>query len=239
MRIAVCDDDLRERERFEKALRGWNPEHSAEKFANGASLLEAARKMPPFDIVFLDIYMPGENGIDIAKELKRISPETGIVFVTVSREHAVDAFSLYAVHYLIKPVTTEGIAETFRRFTQFRSERREQITLAVGAERHTVFLDRICFFESDNHTVNVSLADGRKLKVRMAFGELERKMNEKFLRINRGLAVNMDYIAQLGTNICVLRDGIRLPIAIRQSAAVRAAYDNYVFERLSRRRNFN
>ena len=238
MRIAICDDDLREQKQFEEALRGWDPTRSAEKFLSGAALLEAAKTQPRFDIVFLDIYMPNENGIEVAEALRKISPETGIVFVTTSREHAVEAFSLYALHYLVKPVTTEGIVESFRRLTEFRSRHRKSITLTVGSERHTVFLDKICFLESDNHTVNVSLSDGRVLKVRMSFKEIENKMDENFLRINRGIVVNMEYIVRIGTDICVLQNGIRLPIAIRHSTAVRAKYDDYVFDRLSERKDF-
>lgn len=238
MRIAVCDDDFREQKQFEKALKGWDPTRSAENFVNGADLLDAAQLSPPFDIVFLDIYMPGEDGVDIAKRLRQISPETEIVFVTTSREHAVDAFSLRALHYLVKPITTDGIIEAFRRLTRSRSKPRERITLSVGSDRHTVFLDRICLLESDNHTVNVSLSDGQKLKVRMSFKELEERMNENFLRINRGIVVNMDYIAQMGADTCLLQNGIQLPIAIRHSAAIRAAYDNYVFDRLSERKGF-
>ncbi len=238
MRIAICDDDLREQEQFEEALRGYDGALRAEKFSSGASLLEAAKQSPRFDIVFLDIYMPGESGIDIAGRLREISPDTGIVFVTVSREHAVEAFSVYAMHYLIKPVTTEAVTEAFRRLNESRSKYKERITLMVGPNRHTVFLDSICLIESDNHAVNISLSDGSKLRVRMSFGELERKMNKNFLRINRGISVNMDYIAQMGTDTCILQDGKRLPIAIRQSAAIRAAYDNYVFDRLSSRGNF-
>ncbi len=238
MRIAVCDDDLQEQKQFEEALKCFDTTQSAETFNNGTALLTAAKKDPPFDIVFLDIYMPGENGIDIAKELQAVSPETGIVFVTTSREHAVDAFSLYALHYLVKPITPEGIAEAFRRLTELHSEYRERISLAVGSERYTVFLDQICLLENDNHAVNVLLADGQKLKVWMSFNELEKKMNGNFLKINRGIVVNMDHIAQMGTDTCILQDGIKLPIAIRQSAAIRAAYDNYVFDRLSKRKGF-
>ncbi len=238
MRIAICDDDMREHEQFEMALSGLDFSPKAENYTSGAELLEAAKKAPPFDMVFLDIYMPGENGINIAESLREISPETGIVFVTVSREHALEAFSLHAIHYLLKPVTTEGIAETIRRFMKLRKENRQSITLTAGTDRYTVFLDRICLLESDNHSVNVSLADGQKIKVSMSFGELEKKMNENFLKINRGIIVNMDYIAQMRTDVCVLQSGIRLPIAIRRKAAVRAAYDSYVFERLSRRGKF-
>lgn len=238
MRIAVCDDDPREQDHIEKALQGWDPTRKMEKFFNGASLLEAAKSDPPFDITFLDIYMPGENGVDIAKELGKISPETGIVFVTTSQEHAVDAFSLNALHYLVKPVTTEGIAEAFRRLTESRTRHREQISLMAGSDRHTMYLDQICLVESDDHFVNVSLADGRRLRVLMPFGEIEKKLDKSFLRINRGIVVNMDYIERMGKDTCFLQNGGRLPIAVRQSASIHSAYDNYVFDRLSQQKGF-
>ena len=237
MRIAICDDDQREQEQLEQALRGWDPTRSAEKYYDGAALLEAAARQPCFDIVFLDIYMPGENGIDIAKSLREISPETGIAFVTTSREHAVDAFSLYALHYLVKPVTTEGVVETFRRLTELRAKQRKKISFAVGSDRHTVYLDQVCMLENDDHGVNVSLADGRRLMVWTSFTEMEQKLDGSFLKINRGIIVNMDYIVHMGTSTCSLRDGSRLPIAVRRSAAIRAAYDDYVFDQLSRRKN--
>ncbi len=236
MRIAVCDDDPAEQEQFDTALHGWDPTRSAEKYLSGAALLEAAREAPPFDIVFLDIYMPGESGIDIARSLGEISPETGIAFVTTSREHAVEAFSLHALHYLVKPVTTEGVVEAFRRLTELRSKQRERISFAVGPDRYTVFMDQISLLENDNHAVNVSLSDGRRLKVWTPFNELAQQLNGSFLHINRGIMVNMDYIVHMETDICTLQDGSRLPIAVRQSAAIRAAYDNYVFDRLNRRR---
>lgn len=239
MRIAVCDDDPRELEHFEKALQGWDPTRKAEKFLDGASLLEAAKGAPDFDIAFLDIYLPGENGVDIAKALREVSPETGIVFVTTSTEHAVDAFSLNALHYLVKPVTTQGVVEAFRRLTELRRKQRETISFAVGTNRITVFLDQICLLEGDNHVVTISLSDGRRLKVWKPFSELEQKLGGSFLRINRGIIVNMDYIAQMGANTCTLQDGAQLPIAVRQSAAIRAAYDDYVFEQLSRRKSFS
>ncbi len=239
MRIAICDDDPREQEQFEEALRGWDPTRNAEKYLDGASLLEAAARRPYFDIVFLDIYMPGENGIDIAKALREISPETGIAFVTTSVEHAVDAFSLQALHYLVKPVTTEGVVEAFRRLTGLRLRQKARVSFTVGSDRYTVFLDQICLLENDNHAVNISLSDGRRLKVWMSFRELEQKLDGSFLKINRGIVVNMDYIVQMGTDTCTLQNGNRLPIAVRQRAAIRAAYDNYVFDRLSRRKDFD
>ena len=233
MRIAVCDDDLREQEQFEEALRGWDPTRGAEKYFNGSSLLKAAAETPPFDIVFLDIYMPTEDGVDIARTLKETSPETEVVFTTTSERHAVSAFSLGALHYLVKPVTTEGIVEAFRRLAQVRARQRETLSFSVRGDVCTVLLSQICALNCRNHTVEISLDDGRQLKARIPLHELEQKLDRRFLKINRGIIVNMDYIERMGTDCCDLRDGSRLFLAVRERNVIRAAYSDYLLDRHS------
>ena len=235
MRIAVCDDDLREQEQVDGAIRGWDPTRTTEKFFNGSSLLEAAKKLPAFDIVFLDVYMPGESGVDIAGALKKTSPETEIVFVTTSENHAVSAFSLGALHYLVKPVTTDGIIETFRRLAELRTRQRETLSFSVAGDVCTVFLSQICSLESGNHAVEVSLDDGRRLKTRTPLHELEQKAGRRFLKINRGIIVNMEHIERMGTECCILRNGSRFFLAVRERSAICAAYNDYLLDRLSPR----
>ena len=233
MRIAVCDDDLREQEQLDKAIQGWDPTRRTEKFFNGSSLLEAAKKTPAFDIAFLDIYIPGENGVDIARALKKASPETEIVFVTTSENHAVSAFSLGALHYLVKPVTTEGIIEAFRRLAEVRARQRETLSFSVRGGTCTVFLSQICSLESSNRVVEVSLDDGRQLRTRMSLYELEQKLDKRFLKINRGILVNMDHIERMGTDCCTLRNGSRFFLASRKHSALCAAYNDYLLDRYS------
>ena len=237
MRIAICDDNGKDQEQFIRALHGWDPTRRPECYCDGTSLLAAAKKPDReyFDIVFLDIYLPGESGVDIAQRLQSISPKTGLVFVTTSEEHAVDAFSLHALHYLVKPVTTEGIVECFRRLTQLTSKKRPVITLRAGRECHTVYLDEICYVQSVQHVKEVFLTKGRLIRIWMSLEELEEKLNENFLKLNRGTLVNMEQIEQMSADACILRDGTRLGFARRECATIRAAYDNYLFTRLSGR----
>ena len=238
MRIAVCDDNLSEQEQVMEALRDWDPTRGAETFFTGASLVEAAGKAPPFDIVFLDIYLPGEDGMEIARTLKNISDETEVVFVTTSESHAVPAFSLNALHYLVKPVTAEGIIEAFRRLAERRTRQRETISFFAEGDICTVFLSQICSLESGNHILVVSLEDGRRLKTRTPLHKLEQKLGKRFLKINRGVLVNMDHIERMGTGRCVLRTGTQLCLAARERNAIRTAYHDYLLERLSRMDNF-
>ena len=127
------------------------------------------------------------------------------------------------------------MVEAFRRLTKLRSKHRESISLSIGSGTHTVFLDQIILLESNDHSVSISLTDGRRLKVWMSLNELERELDKDFLKINRGIIVNMSHIMQMETETCIMQDGTRLPIAVRQRVPIRAAYNNYVFEQLSRR----
>lgn len=233
MRIAICDDSQRKQEKFITALHGWNPACRPECFLTGAALLEAAKQEPPFDIAFLDIYMPGENGVEIAGELQKVSSETGIVFVTTSQEHAVDAFSIQAIHYLVKPVTTEGIRETLRRLAQIRQRKRPIVTFPTGRESSTVYLDEIYYLQSMDHAVDIYLTGSRQLRVWATLTELKQKLNDNFLKLNRSTIVNMEQIEHMGLGSCILRNGIRLEFTRRDRTAIRAAYDNFLFDRLS------
>lgn len=238
MRIAICDDSQREQEQFIKALHGWDPTRQPDCFLTGAALLEAAKQEPPFDIVFLDIYMPGENGVEIAGELQKVSPETGIVFVTTSQEHAVDAFSLHALHYLVKPVTRSGIVEVFRRLTQLRQRQRPMAAFPTGRGSSTVYLDEIYYLQSMDHAVDIYLTGNRQLRVWATLTELEQKLNDNYLKLNRSTIVNMEQIEQMGADSCILRDGTRLEFTRRDRNTIRAAYDNFLFARLSGRCSF-
>lgn len=233
MRIAICDDSVYEQKQVMEALHAYDPTRQPECFASGRALLAAASKSPPFDIVFLDIYMPGENGVGIAKSLKKISLTTGIVFVTTSMDHAVDAFTLHALHYLVKPVTIEGVTESLRRLAELRDKKRPVVVLSSGNDSYTVNLDEISYVQSAAHAKEVVLTSGRVIRVWTPLEELETKLGETFLKLNRSTLVNMEQIEQMGVDACMLKDGTRLEFARRERSAIRAAYDNYLFTRLS------
>lgn len=239
VRIAICDDSAADREQFASALHIWDSTQRAEGYADGASLLAAAREPDRFDIVFLDVYMPGENGVDIARALQSVSPGTGIVFITTSQEHAVDAFSLHALHYLLKPVTAEGVTEAFHRLAQLPQRHRPMIVLPIGHDSLNVYLDEICYIQSVKHVKEIALTNGRLIKVWMPMTELESRLSPNFLKISRGTIVNMEKIERMSVDTCTLRDGTQLYMTRRKHAALRAAYDDYLFSRLSENARFD
>ena len=233
MRIAICDDDKSEREDFIAALRGWDPTRYAECFGDGASLLRAAESQPPFSIVFLDIYMPEENGMDIARKLREISPETGIVFVTTSPDHAVEAFSLQAVHYLVKPVTTAGIREAFARIQKQQAKMRSVLSVKFGHGQRSLYLNEIISLESNGHQVIITMVNSETVSAYTSIREIQALLDDTFLLVQRGLIVNMEHIESMQTDACILRTGQQVLLSRKKRASIREAYNNHVFRKLS------
>lgn len=238
MRIAICDDDKQERDALLDVLHGWDPTRRAELFVDGASFLKAARMTPHFSIVFLDIYMPLENGIDVARALKSISPETGIVFTTTSTEHAVDAFSLDAVHYIVKPVTTESIREAFARIQKMQFEGRHTLSIKTGHSSRLLYLDEITTIYSQNHECVIAMTDRSEFRTYMPLNELYAQLDGSFIQLQRGLIANMLFIEQMQYDRCRLRDGQEILLSRKERSAINSTYNNYIFNELSARTCF-
>lgn len=238
MRIAICDDDKQEREALLEALHGWDPTRNAELFVDGASFLHAARAVPHFSIVFLDIYMPEENGIEVAEALRSISPETGIVFTTTSTEHAITAFSLGAVHYLVKPITTDGIREAFARIQKLQFEERRTLSVRAGHSTRLLYLDEITTIASCDHECIITMQDEKEIRTRMTLGELKQQLDGTFLLLQRGLLVRMQFIEQMQYDRCLLRSGQVILLSRKERTAINSAYNDFVFQELSARSCF-
>ena len=109
--IAICDDSKQERQILAALFKRYQELHATPLqihiFQNGFSLLDAIDQGKRFDITILDILMPGENGIEIARNIRASGADTEIIFLTSSPEYAVDSYEVKAQNYLLKPVTEE------------------------------------------------------------------------------------------------------------------------------------
>ncbi len=235
MRIAICDDDRYDQEQILQTVQTVEKDASIECFSDGASLIKAAKQPSPFEIIFLDIYMPNEDGMQIGRALQNISPRSSLVFITSSKDRALEAFSLAALHYLVKPITEQGVTEAMRRLRALHPNLQAAISLNVGRNTQNVPLSQVCFLSSASHAVEVSLKDGTVFKVWTSLYELEQKLGRNFLKINRGLIVNMDHVVEMRTESCIMANGQELYLAVRKRGSICATYQDYLLDRLSRR----
>jgi two-component system, LytTR family, response regulator LytT len=130
LRVMAVDDELPALEELAYLLRA-DPRVGKTLVASGATEALRVLEGETIDAVFLDIHMPGLDGLDLARVLNRFAQRPAIVFVTAYEDHAVDAFELRAVDYLMKPMRQERVAEAIRRVAESRGVE-EPVSLAAG-----------------------------------------------------------------------------------------------------------
>jgi DNA-binding LytR/AlgR family response regulator len=177
-----------------------------------------------FDAVFLDVRMPGLDGVELARVLRRFASPPALIFVSAYESAAVEAFELRALDYLLKPVSRARLDEALGRVVQ-----RAPDVLAVdvpGGGTRLVQRGDIHYLQAHGDYVRVVCVDGRYL-VRATLGEIERRWEAHgFHRVHRQYVVNLGRAVELrprlnGTAVLVVADGVELPIARREVAELR------------------
>ncbi|MBR3538445.1 MAG: response regulator transcription factor [Eubacterium sp.] len=239
MNIAIVDDDARDKDHLEGLLRNYASLHQSELdiewFENSESFLASYAPFK-YTLIFLDIYMIGMNGVETAERIREADPDAIIIFLTTSADHMSSAFSLHVFDYLIKP------AEKDRLFRMLDDATR-QVTRDGKCFQ---FLDQKCEcrirytdiigVRSNGHYLHITDKDMNEYKSRMTFSEAEKELmtDGRFLVINRGTMVNMDYITDFSNGVCVINDVIYLPYNVKKHKALEQTFRNYVFSKVRR-----
>lgn len=233
MRIAICDDERKEIMKMEDILIQMDGNYQIECFDKIDDFWPAAARRPRFDLAFLDIYMGDENGIAVAQRLLETSPDTAVVFTTVSQEHAVDAFSVRALHYLIKPVKEEDVFEIFKRMGR-KKEMRRTLTVRIERSINVLYQDEILKVESQGHRTIITMVDRNLFSIRKGFGEILSMLDDSFLYVKKGVAVNMYYIECFRADDCVLADGTRYLLQRSRKKEIKEKYFEFAMNKMEK-----
>lgn len=189
------------------------------------------------DVVFLDVALPGPDGMVLAEQLRRATPEPAIVFVTAYDGYAVEAFRLEAVDYLLKPVVPERLAAAVSRVRGRRepggpdSPTPQRRFVAGHLENRTVPvpLSDVLYCETVEKHVEMVVVGGPRYLVRETLQDLEQSLpSDLFLRCHRGGLVNLLHVADIrpffhGTYTIRLDNGDELPVSRRLARALKQA----------------
>ena len=206
LRIAVCDDEKGEIEKLEKIIFSIQGNYQVDTYQSGGALLESVRQGSEYALLFCDIYLGDENGLDVAKEMQRLSPGTAVVFITTSTEHAVEAFSVRALHYLVKPVSEQDIAEALDRLGKKQSPR-HTLTLRIDRNITVLYQDQIIRVEGQDHRTVITCQDNTAFSIWKSYGEISALLDDSFLHIKKGVSVNMRHVDKMTAQKCVMKDG--------------------------------
>src|SRR5690348_5060343 len=209
IRVLIVDDEAPARDK----LRRWLSSHAdlevAGEASDGLAAAAAIEALKP-DVVFLDIQMPGLSGLEVAANLEHDSAPL-LVFVTAFDEHAVRAFDLNAIDYLLKPYDRDRLEKSLQRvrgrsgsppsrsavqaaIAQTRSS--ELLLVPRGEQLELIDAASIQWLEADDNYVHVHTAKSQ-YPVRRTLGDLLDQLGDRYVRLHKSTAVNLAEIASL------------------------------------------
>ena len=225
MRNFICDDSAEQLSLCKKTLANLSSRHgvhaSIKTFPSGDALLfEAEDAYPTLDLVYLDIRMPGLNGLETAKRLREIGYLGDIVFFTYTADFAIDGYDVSALHYVVKEQTSnEKFEEIFLRACE-RKQRRESevLVLTCAGESRCVPVEEIRYFEIQQRIVTVFYRDER-FEFYSTMMRLEEQLYDRgFVRTHKSFLVGKRYIRSIDSTRVLLDTGEELPVGKRYYA---------------------
>ena len=234
MTIAIIDDSSKDISLlYEYICRYCNERrvHASVKTFTKEREFLSAFKTEKYDLVFLDIFMQGLDGIQIAKAIKKLNPRCQIIFSTTSKGHAVSAFRLHALDYLLKPYTYARLEDALDCYENAASKFTHYIELKEGRFQTRVLISDIMYVDYHNHYTQVHTPP-RLIRSYMPFGDFSPMLSpyRQFLWCYRNCMVNMDYVDSWQDSDFILKSGERLPIFKAQRKTIIQTYANYIFD---------
>lgn len=229
MKIAVCDDCHEDAAAVKDILGG----HEIRLYYDAESLLaDVEQNGFRYNLYLLDIYIEESlNGIELAGRLRRVDERAVLCFISASDGYYREAYDLYAVQYLLKPIREEALKQLLIRVSQsFVRDKEQYISFTWRKQTGTIPYGKILYISSVGRICTIYCKDGSVQDCTGKLSELEQTLDrEVFCRCHQSFLVNLYQIQNLnGAELSL--PGCRIPISRRYYAEVKRRYQEIVFE---------
>ena len=233
MHIAICDDDATQTAYLQAVLCKWSAAHgiliSESTYPSAEALLFSYEADKTIDILLLDIQMPGKNGIELAKELRRCADDMQIVFVTGLPDFVAEGYDVNALHYLMKPVDEAKLMQVLDKAAAAIGQTTRSVLLESNGAIIKLIVREIMYVEAFAHSVRIETASG-SYEARKSIGVLGKLLGDGFVRCHRSYLVGIRHISRITKTDVVLDSGRVLPLSRGCYQAVNQAFIRYFKE---------
>jgi len=218
--IAACDDDII----YLNQIAGYLEELSSEQkirfetFSKASELIAAVEKQHDrYDIILLDINIDEDNGIDVAKQIRKYNEELLIIFITSFLEYAPDGYGVKAFRYILKPINSEVLKADIRSaIEELQKDKEMSFSITSKGLYKKILVNDIVYFESSNRKVSIKDITGDEIEYYSKLDDIESQdLFVNFIRPHQSYLVNIlhiNYIDKNSKNI-ILKDNSRIPIS--------------------------
>lgn len=238
IKVAFCDDDLSVLSNIMVLLDQYRTEHKREiecaVFHSPLELLVEMEKGMRWDVLFLDVLMPGEDGIHVAKEIRQYDNVVKIIFLTSSPDFAVESYAVGAYFYQMKPVCAEDFFRLMDSLIR-ECEKAQQYSLVLCCKSGIARIDlnRLEYCEVIGRTLRFYLDDGNVMESTGSLDELCGKLAryENFLRPHRSFLVNMEHIKNISYKTITMDNLAEIPVPHGKCSQIKKQYLEYALNR--------
>ena len=238
IKVAFCDDDMSVLGELKNLLdqycTKYNQEIECAAFYSTLELLAEIEKGVRYDILFLDIILPNENGISIAKEIRQYDSVVKIIFLTSSSEFAVQSYTVGAYFYQMKPIWEENFFKLMNTaISECKKEQKNSLVLRCKSGITRIDLDRLEYCEVHGRTLLFHMENGKVLESTGSMDELYGQLSqyENFVRPHRSFLINMEYIQQISHRTITMENLAEIPIPHGKCSVIKNLYLEYAFDR--------
>lgn len=234
MKIAICDDDKQDLLQIASLLESYRHNRKAEfsyvGFQNATELL-ATMDSRDYDLLLLDVLMPGINGLEAAREIREHNSRMEIVFLTSSPEYAVESYSVRAHHYLLKPATEDKLFPILDRLMAEFKKPESALHVKTQSNVFSIPYGKIEYIEVSAKKLYFYLTDSGVREVSGRLADFERALLNRpgFLKVHRSYLVNLQWVQELRQGELVTGSGRRVPVSRAAYPQVRTAYTQFLF----------
>lgn len=237
IRVALCDDDAcalgETLELLDRYGRERNREIVHTIFYSPLELLARVEGGVRFDILFLDILMPGQNGIETAEELRQFDSNVKIIFLTSSSEFAVQSYRVDAHFYQLKPLRWEGFSRVMdSALEKIDLELKDRLILHCKGGIVCIDPKRVEFCEVIHRTLLFHMSSGRVLECIGSLEELSSRLEPYrcFLRPHRSYLINLGYVQSISYRGVTMSSLAEIPIPRGKCGEIKDAFLEYAFQ---------
>lgn len=235
LRIALCDDDQAQRELLANFLNHYlsSKDYAVElvEYVCGEPLAaDYEGETAGYDLIFLDIFMGGIDGMQTARAIRRRDTGVSIIFLTTTPDYALEGYDVRAMGYLVKPLMLEKTAALLDYFLRAEySGGQKTLLVREGVRGARIVYREILFVESRNSMLLVHTADGQEHRVYRRLDEVEGELaGRSFLRCHQSYLVNLAYVRAAEKDSFVLESGVKIPLRRQMAKQLRESYFCYL-----------
>lgn len=236
IKIAFCDDDMEVLHQMNELLDRYRVERNEDityaAFQSPFELLTEIEKGIRQDILFLDVVMPGQNGMDVAKEIRQYDTNMKIIFLTSSPEFAVESYSVGAYFYQLKPIWEESFFRLMDAvLAECEKKKKNSLILRSKDGITRIDLQQLEYCEVLGRKLLFHLEDGAVLESAGSLDDLAGQLMQysNFFRPHRSFLVNMEYIQNISSRSIKMVNDAEIPIPHGKCSEIKNTYMEYAF----------